>query len=84
MALQTLLSRAQVLERLGGRSVSWLYAEMAALRFPRPIRIGRYAVAWVAEEIDAHIARCIAENRVTLTAKSRASKPAPGREPRAA
>ena len=35
-----LLSRAQVLERLGGRSTSWLYQEMAEGRVPRPIRLG--------------------------------------------
>ncbi len=67
----TLLSRAQVLERLGGRSTSWLYQEMAEGRVPRPIRLGLSAVAWVESEISDYIARHIAENRVTLYAKPR-------------
>lgn len=66
-----LLSRAQVLERLGGRSTSWLYQEMAEGRVPRPIRLGLSAVAWVESEISDYIARHIAESRVTLYAKPR-------------
>jgi len=66
-----LLSRAQVLERLGGRSTSWLYQEMAEGRVPRPIRMGLSAVAWVESEISDYIAHHIAECRVTLYAKPR-------------
>jgi predicted DNA-binding transcriptional regulator AlpA len=66
-----LLSRAQVLERLGGRSVSWLYAEMAAGRVPRPIRLGLSPVVWVESEIADYIARHIAECRVPPYVKPR-------------
>lgn len=66
-----LLSRAQVLERLGGRSTSWLYQEMAEGRVPRPVRLGLSAVAWVESEISDYIARHIAGSRVTLYAKPR-------------
>ena len=69
-----LLSRPQVLARLGGKSVSWLYEEMAAFRLPRPVRLGRSAVAWVESEIDDYIAQRIAAGRVTLTAKPRVRK----------
>ena len=73
--MESLLNRAQVLARLGNKSVSWLYAEMAEGRLPLPVKIGGGAsVAWVSSEIDAYIARRIAEGRVTLTAKPRMRK----------
>jgi prophage regulatory protein len=72
--MATLLNRSQVLERLGNKSVSWLYEEMAAGRVPRPVRLGRSAVAWVESEIFDYIARRIAEGRVVLTAKPRVRK----------
>ncbi len=74
--MANLLNRSQVLARLGGKSVSWLYEEMAAGRLPRPVRLGRSAVAWVESEISEYVDRAIAENRVTLTAKPRVRKPA--------
>jgi prophage regulatory protein len=72
--MTTLLNRSQVLERLGNKSVSWLYEEMAAGRVPRPVKLGRSAVAWVESEISDYIAGRIAEGRVVLTAKPRTRK----------
>lgn len=87
--METLINRAQVLARLGGKSVSWLYEEMSAGRVPRPVRIGRgTSVAWVESEISDYIATRIAEGRVTLTAKPRINhakaSSAASTEPRAA
>lgn len=69
--MATLVNRSQVLERLGNKSVSWLYEEMAAGRFPSPVRLGRSAVAWVEQEVSDYISTRIAEGRVTLSAKPR-------------
>ncbi len=69
-----LWSRAQVLHAYGDRSVSWLYAEMAAGRVPRPIRISRNAVAWIGQQIRDDIAAKIAVGPVELTAKPRMPK----------
>lgn len=69
-----LINRAQVLERLGNRSVSWLYEEMGAGRFPRPVRVGRWGVAWIESEIDAYIEQRIADGRVNLTPRVRRRK----------
>jgi prophage regulatory protein len=74
MTQPTLLSRSQVLARLGGKSVSWLYSEMAEGRIPRPIRLGRTSVAWVESEINEYIEHQIAHERVTLTQKARVWK----------
>jgi predicted DNA-binding transcriptional regulator AlpA len=82
--MATLLNRSQVLARLGNRSVSWLYEEMAADRLPRPIKLGRSGVAWVQSEIDAYIDRRIAEGRVILTAKPRNRKSSTSLSDRAA
>jgi predicted DNA-binding transcriptional regulator AlpA len=68
-----LWSRARVLLAYGGRSVSWLYAEMAARRVPRPVRIGRNSVAWVAQQVRDDIAAKIAVGPVELTAKPKSS-----------
>lgn len=59
-----LMSRAQVLQAYGNRSVSWLYAEMVAGRVPRPIQLSSNAVAWVTEQIEANIAAKIAAGPV--------------------
>jgi prophage regulatory protein len=72
--MATLLNRSQVLERLGHKSVSWLYAAMAEGRFPRPVKLGHASVAWVESEVADYIERCISEGRVTLTAKPRVRK----------
>ena len=72
-----LINRAQVLERLGNRSVSWLYEEMGANRFPRPVRLGKWGVAWIESEVDNYIEKRIAEGRVTLTPRARKSKSDP-------
>jgi predicted DNA-binding transcriptional regulator AlpA len=69
-----LLNRAQVLQAYGGKSISWLYEEMAAGRVPRPIRIGRNSVAWVSAQIRRDIEAKIAVGPVQLTAKPRNRK----------
>ena len=69
-----LINRAQVLERLGNRSVSWLYEEMAAGRVPRPIKLGKSGVAWVESEIDRYIEHQIAKGPVELTPRVRRRK----------
>lgn len=69
-----LLNRTQVLERLGNRSVSWLYEEMAAGRIPRPIRLGKRGVAWVDSEVNDYVEKRIADGRVSLTPRVRRPK----------
>ena len=54
MATRRLLRLPAVLERTGlGRSA--LYALMKAGEFPRPLRIGARAVAWLEDEVDEWI-----------------------------
>lgn len=69
-----LWNRAQVLRAYGNKSVSWLYAEMAANRIPRPVRIGQNSVAWPSDQIKADIAAKIAAGPVELTARPRDRK----------
>jgi len=71
---QKLINCGQVLERLGNRSVSWLYEEMANSKFPRPVRLGRRGVAWVESEISDYIAQRIAAGPVELTPRVRRRK----------
>lgn len=49
------LFRWETVQTLTGMKKSAAYAEMAAGRFPRPVRIGQKAVAWRASEIAAWI-----------------------------
>jgi len=44
-----------------GFSEPWIYRLMSQNRFPRPIKLGPRAVAWVEEEVDAWIEARIAE-----------------------
>ena len=54
MATRRLLRLPAVLERTGlGRSA--LYALMKACEFPRPLRIGARAVAWLEDEVEEWI-----------------------------
>lgn len=46
--------KPEVLARTG-LSNSTLYDEIAAGRFPKPIKIGARAVGWVSSEVDAWI-----------------------------
>ncbi len=51
------LLRRQQVEALTGLSRAWIYAAMARGDFPRPLKIGKRAVAWpksaIAEWIEA-------------------------------
>jgi prophage regulatory protein len=47
--------------RRTGKKRSSIYREIAAGIFPRPVRIGERASAWVEPEIDAFIAQLISE-----------------------
>jgi prophage regulatory protein len=55
-----LLRLPSVIEKIEGTR-SFLYQEMAAGRFPKPVKIGRRAVAWPSDEIDAWIEARMAE-----------------------
>ncbi len=56
------LRRAQI-EKLTGLSRSTIYDRVKAGSFPKPIKIGDRAVAWLQSEIDAWQSDCIAEDR---------------------
>lgn len=45
----------EVVQRVG-MSRAWIYDEIKAGRFPRPVKIGTRASAWLASEIDAFLA----------------------------
>ena len=49
---QTLLRQRDVTARTGMPRTS-IYAAMLAGKFPRPVKVGARAVAWVSTEIDA-------------------------------
>lgn len=51
---EKLLRLPAVIERVGfGRS--WIYTEMKAGRFPKPVAVGTHRVAWRASEVQAWI-----------------------------
>ena len=47
--------RRPAVEALTGLSRAWIYAAMQRGDFPRPVRIGRRAVAWPKSAVDAWI-----------------------------
>lgn len=50
----------EVLARTGHKRSEW-YRQIASGKAPRPVKLGERASAWVASEVDAYIARRIAE-----------------------
>lgn len=61
-----LLRIAEVKKRSGFNSTSGLYGAIAKGDFPRPIKIGPRASAWIETEVDAWIERKIAASRGEL------------------
>lgn len=57
----TKFSRIDAVQDRYGLSRSTIYEEMAAGRFPKPVKIGPRAVAWVDAELEAWAAKRIAE-----------------------
>ena len=53
--------RLRDVEALTGRKRSSIYEDMAAGRMPRSIKIGPRAVGWLRPDIEAWLARCVAE-----------------------
>ena len=65
MAHQTLIRRHDV-ERLTGFGKAYLYKQMKAGTFPRPVRIGPKAVRWIEAEVRDWILERISEDREQL------------------
>lgn len=57
----TKFSRIDAVQSRYGISRSTIYEEMAAGRFPKPVKIGPRAVAWVDAELEDWAAKRIAE-----------------------
>ena len=55
------LLRRPAVEARVGLSRAWIYSAMEKGEFPRPVKIGRRAVAWPTSVIDRWIAERMAE-----------------------
>jgi len=63
---QSLIRMPETMRRTGyGRA--WIYKLIAQGRFPKPVKIGSRAIAFVESEIDEWINQRIAESRGTAT-----------------
>lgn len=63
---QSLIRMPETMRRTGyGRA--WIYKLIAQGRFPKPVKIGSRAIAFVESEIDEWINLRIAESRGTAT-----------------
>ena len=58
------LLRRPAVEALTGLSRAWIYAAMSRGDFPRPVKIGRRAVAWPKSLIDEWIEARKAESGI--------------------
>jgi len=72
MMAQTILRLPEVKARTG-LARSTIYLRMSEGAFPEPISLGARSVGWIESEIDAWIARRIAEIRNTRPALQSAS-----------
>lgn len=57
----TRLMRFEELTRRTGHSRSRLYREIKEGKFPKPVKVGPHAVAWLESEVDDWIAARVAE-----------------------
>ncbi len=57
---ERLIRRPEVERRVGLRRAA-IYKEMAEGRFPKPVKIGPRAVAWIESDIDAWISARVAD-----------------------
>jgi prophage regulatory protein len=57
------LIRIRTVMKQTGLSKSYIYSLAALGQFPRPIKIGVRASAWLQSEIDAHVQARIRESR---------------------
>ena len=62
--MEKFLRRKQI-EELTGLARSTIYDRIKAGTFPKPVKIGGRAVAWLQSEIDAWQSDCIGEDRDT-------------------
>lgn len=61
--MHTRLIRRPEVQFRTGLSRSRIYEEMSQGRFPKPVKTGRRAVAWVETEVDAWVESIIADSR---------------------
>ncbi len=73
-APEPVLAMAQVIAIRGGGGTSRLYADMDAGLFPRPIKTGRRAVAWLQREVVAWQNQRIAERDAQARKTAKAAK----------
>jgi prophage regulatory protein len=59
----------EVMQRVGLKHTQ-IYQRISEGRFPRPVRVGDRAVAWVESEIDAYQDACIAERDAAVSASA--------------
>jgi len=52
--MQTYLTLTELRAKLGGRSRSAIYNDIATGRLPQPVKLGA-RIYWPADEIDAHL-----------------------------
>lgn len=58
------LIRITEVQRRIGYSKAWIYRLLKDSRFPKPVKIGTRAIAFVESEVDEWIEQRIAESRV--------------------
>lgn len=58
--MSSMILRRPLVEQKTGLGRSFIYSEMAAGRFPRPVPLGPKAVGWIESEIDDWISQRIA------------------------
>lgn len=60
------LIRITEVQRRIGYSKAWIYRLLKDSRFPKPVKIGTRAIAFVESEVDEWIEQRIAESRVNI------------------
>jgi len=77
-SIQRLMRAEETRKASGCRSVQQLYNLIAEGRFPKPIKIGQRAVAWIETEVIEWQKKCIADRDTRLAEKAKKKAAAQG------
>jgi len=77
-SIQRLIRAEAATKASGCRSVQQMYNLIAEGRFPKPIKIGQRAVAWIETEVIEWQKKCIADRDAQLAEKAKKKAAAQG------
>ncbi|WP_211130537.1 helix-turn-helix transcriptional regulator [Serratia surfactantfaciens] len=68
MSVRLIIKMPEVMRRTGNGK-AWIYRLISQVRFPRSVKVGARAIAFLESEVDKWISRCIEERDALISTK---------------